>query len=179
MENQWLNDICVPESLKHPKHYENATTLDLVGYRQTDEYSCGFIAGLMVFQYFYPDKSVEDFHKLVNPSEETGTSARRLMAALRKSGISVGVRKRLSFDELAALVESGKPVITTIDVGEYYHHWVAIYGVARLPKRVYVAGNIIPSWKIFSDKHVVRWSHFDDIWRAEYSVIVCSKKENS
>lgn len=142
----------------------DASVLDVPGYRQTQSYTCGFVAGLMVLHTFKPKANVDRFYTLVEPHPEYGTTTHRLITALNASGVGVGQRNNLTFDALASNIENGFPIITTISHPEpNTQHWIVLYGVGRTPKRVFLAGNgvikrdTIHSWREFRR----RWAEPD------------------
>lgn len=148
--------------------------LKIPGYRQTKSYTCGFVSGLMVLHHFDRKQSAKKFYELCNPHFDWGMSTRKVASALRKSKIKVSIKKLMPFDELANLIEEGKPIITSIKRRDVIQHWVVIYGVNRKTKEVFVAGDkfwFSPAttrmeWKIFR-RRIASGADF----------LVCSKKD--
>ena len=156
---------------------DNAVTLDVKGYRQTDSFSCGFVAGLMALHTFYPKRSIDRFYKLVSPDRDWGTSTTRLLRALRSSGVAVTNQRNLNFDSLYDTVQAGYPLITTVKNGTADdEHWIMIYGVGKSPKRVFIAGNSIPVFGYLTRDHEMRWVDFKKIWAPNGFGLVCSGK---
>lgn len=137
---------------------DDDTVLENVpGYRQTQSYTCGFVAGLMVLHAFKPRASVDAFWKRMNPTEDMGVCNTRLIAALRASGIRVSVRRDLTFAAFDDAVAQRCPVITLVRTREADTlHWVVVYGVGRRPNRIYVAGNGLP----YLSRKVFPWLEF-------------------
>ena len=121
---------------------DDATVLEFPGYRQTQSYTCGFVAGLMVLHGLLPQAGTRRFLRLVDPDPKWGTSTNRLIRSLRASGVVVGRRDGLGFDGVAEHIDAGLPLITTIRrAGRPGLHWVVLYGIGRSPRRVFVAGD--------------------------------------
>lgn len=163
----FLKSVVWEEKLPRPK---GATTLPVRGYRQLDSYSCGFVAGLTVLHLLKPYSVGMQFHKKCNPSEEDGTCEYRLTTALRKSGVSVYSRKKLSFEDIARYIEAGKPIIVTVklDNDVDMSHWCTIYGVNRNSRMVYVSGSWTKSYT---------WARFQSAWFGIGDGLVCSWKQ--
>ncbi len=134
--------ICViSDPLRHPSS-SDVVTLDIPGYRQTNSFSCGFAAGLMVLHAFRPTASIDAFYRKVRPTSERGASTRKVVDALRKSGVGVSVRTNLSFRTIRETVDQGFPIIACVHTNEPdVHHWVVIYGYGLKPNRLFIAGN--------------------------------------
>jgi hypothetical protein len=146
------------------------TVLNVPGYRQTQSYSCAFVAGLMVLHTFKPKASIDMFWQKVRPREIDGVTNTRLIQALRQSGLGVRVVKKLTYATFACAIEQGFPAITLVKTRERdTAHWVVVYGVGENPKRIFVAGNGIP----FLSKKVVPWSRFRHMLAAEKFGLLC------
>jgi hypothetical protein len=130
--------------LSHPRARE-VTTLMVPGYKQTQTYTCGFVAGLMVLHALYPKSSSLAFYRRVNPDPEMGTTIKKLLEALKLSGIGASVRRGMQFRDIQRHIDAGFPIITLVKTGEKdTTHWVVIYGYGnesgKNPPRVFVAG---------------------------------------
>lgn len=132
--------VCVPDRLAHPR---GAVTLDLAGYSQVDEFSCGAVAGWMVVEAFDARRSFERFYERCGTTDAHGTSTARLARALRESGLGVQHARRVSFARLCRAIDDGCPVICAVDHDKRDHeqHWLVVYGYQARPARVFVAGN--------------------------------------
>ncbi len=174
----WVADVTklrsLPDVLSHPGG-PNVETLKIPAYCQTQSFSCGFVAGLMVLRYFSPDACAEAFYASVNADPETGTSAGMLTRALRRHGVSVSVRADLTFAAIAAAIDRGRPVALIINTScPDYSHWVLVYGYGRWPSRVYVAGNGLP----LVSRKVYDWREFRaHQWRTQGEGLVCWKRK--
>ncbi|MES2528711.1 MAG: C39 family peptidase [Bdellovibrionota bacterium] len=147
--------------------------LNVPGYRQTKSYTCGFVSGLMVLHHFDRKQNAKKFYELCNPHFDWGMSTRKVASALRKKNIKVSIKKLMPFDELASLIEEGKPIITSIKRRDVIQHWVVIYGVNRKTKEVFVAGDKF--W--FSPvKTRMDWKSFRRRVASGADFLVCSKK---
>ncbi len=180
----WLDDLTVVTGVKlvadpltHPPPADDAVTLRMPGYRQTDSFSCGFVAGLMAVHALHPRRSVGRFYDLVSPHRVTGTSNARLVQALRASGVVVTARKDLDFHGVAAAIHAGAPVVTTIATGcADTWHWVTLYGVGERPRRVFLAGSGTPGWSRARREHEMLWGEFAGIWRPRGFGLVCRRR---
>ena len=166
----------VPDILHHPAD-SNVETLKIPGLFQTQAYTCGFVAGLMILRYFKPGADAERFYGRVRPNVNTGTSQRKLMAALREQGIAVTWRSGLDFDGVATAIGKGRPMAVLVRTGiRRQFHWVVVYGVGRRPRRVYVAANGLP---LLSQKEY-GWREFRmSLWAPAGFALVCSKRKRT
>lgn len=152
---------------------EGETVLALPGYRQTQTYTCGAVAGLMVLHTFHPRRSPRRFIRRTAPVPHKGTPTARLVRALEASGVGVLERHDLDFARIAEWIEDGRPIITLVDRGEYKRHWVVLYGVARRPRRLLVAGNgSLPRLS----SHRYPWGDFKRSWTENGFGLVCCGK---
>ncbi len=149
------------ERLAHPGT-SDVTTLLIPGYKQTQAYTCGFVAGLMVLHALYPKASAEAFYRRVRPDPKMGTSNKKLIQALRQSGVSLSVvSSGLGFPEIQRNIDSGFPILTILKTNsDNEAHWVAIYGygikTGKASNRIFVAGNGLP----FFNQPAIPWSRF-------------------
>ncbi len=149
------------ERLDHPGTCD-VTTLLVPGYKQTQAYTCGFVAGLMVLHALYPKASAEAFYRRVRPDPKMGTSNKKLIQALRHSGVSLSVvSSGLGFPEIQRNIDSGFPILTLLKTNsEDVTHWVVIYGYGiksgKAPKRIFAAGNGLP----FFNQPAIPWPRF-------------------
>ncbi|MEI6236448.1 MAG: papain-like cysteine protease family protein [Planctomycetota bacterium] len=141
-------DLFGIDYVEHPLEYgeydPSVTTLSVPGYRQTQTFSCGYVAGMMVLHTFYPRRSKTAFWNKVLPDREFGVQTERLTKALRQSNLKVTLRKKLTFDEIAANIEASRPIIAEVKSRFADSHWVVIYGIGRSPKRIFIAGCGLP-----------------------------------
>ena len=133
--------VCVPDRLAHPS---DAVTLDLSGYSQIDDFSCGAVAGWIVLEAFDRRRSFRKFYDCCSPKNPGGTSTPRLAHALRENcrGVQL-LRHRISFARLCRAIDDGFPVICCVDHDKRddFSHWLVAYGYQQRPARVLVAGN--------------------------------------
>lgn len=148
-----LGFILIPDLLPDHSKRRGESKLRLSGHCQTDSYSCGVAAGWSALKFLIPGSNLERFDFDCRPNTESGTSSERLMKALRKHGASVSTGK-LGFAMIAKNIRAGKPVLTAIHLRHDVWHWVAIYGFARKPQRVYLSGRLIPGFS----SHWLPWS---------------------
>ena len=149
---------------------DRETTLEIPGYRQTQLYTCGFVAGLMVLHTFKPKASADRFYAKVDPDPEWGIETGPLARALRRSGIGVRIRHDLTFSEICGSIEDGYHIISTVRQGGPDDlHWIVVYGCGRSPNVVFVAGNGLP----YLGKKKVAWSDFARLWSPRGNGLVC------
>jgi hypothetical protein len=136
--------VLVDDWLRHPVD-PNVLTLRVPGYRQTNTFACGFAAAATVVRYYYPRRSLNRLHELVEPDPESGTSTARLKAALRASRVAVREHDDLKWRDIYRAINQGWPVIVTVATRRADTlHWCVIYGVGRKPNRVFIAGQGLP-----------------------------------
>lgn len=163
----------VGDRLPRQQSEQDAVLEDVPGYRQTQSYTCGFVAGLMVLHTFKPRASVDAFWKRVSPEDRMEVTNNRLIQALRKSGIRVGVTRDLTFTTFCQAIERRRPIATFVKTRDADTlHWVVVYGVGRNPNRIYVAGNGLP----YFSKKVVAWREFHRELAADAIGLVCWAK---
>ncbi len=149
----------IDDPLPGPRN-DDEVILDVPGYRQTKDYTCGFVAGLIVLHTFFPKRSAARFLKDTRPRESWGLTSWKLVKVLRKNGVGISKRLKMSFRGVKKEIDLGFPIITSVKTnvrGEY--HWVVIYGYGQRPHRVFVAGNGIPYLDFIRGKDAL-WSKF-------------------
>ena len=154
----------------------NEFKLPVRGYSQLDSYSCGVAAGWSVLRYFKPGAIFREFDEACAPSPRTGTSTRKLAAALRRHDLRVFPLRDLDFEAITAFLESGFPLLTTIRDPEWEkntHHWVVIYGFGWRPRRMHFVGRAIPGFT----KRGLSWRKFKSLWTGRDDSLVCIPKE--
>ena len=154
----------------------NEFKLPLRGYSQLDSPSCGVSAGWSVLRYLKCGAIFKEFDDTCAPSPRTGTSTRKLAAALRRHDLRVFPLRDLDFEAITAFLESGFPILTTIREPHWEkdkHHWVAIYGFGWRPRRIHFVGRAIPG---FTKRELV-WRKFKSLWTGRDDSLVCIPKE--
>ncbi len=157
--------------------HPDAVVLDVPGLRQTRDYSCGYVAALMVVWTFRrprsragQTKSMTALWYRVEPDTETGTSTTRMIAALRASGIGVSHRRNLDFEGIVGAITDGFPIIVVVKTARPdTEHWVVVYGANPTLRTVFVAGNELP----LIGKNEYRWAEFRRIWAEPGQGLVC------
>jgi hypothetical protein len=143
-------------------------TLDLVGYRQIDSYSCGAVAAAMIARAMRPGLRFQQVHAAVSPSPVTGASVTRVTRALRSLGVGVSPKNRLTFAGVCAAIDAGCPLCVHVGRGAVTH-WVVIYGYGRRPELVFVAGQGLP----FLARQRVPWRQFRSQWHPPRPALLC------
>jgi hypothetical protein len=173
LTSQWRNKFFEVISLKYISqslaYDKDAITLKLPGYLQTEDYTCGWVAGLMVLHRFYPEADENLFLKQIRPHIQNGTSTTKLVQALRANNIGVRVHNDLKFSTVVESIKNGSPIITCIEKGDD-DHWIVIYGVKETPKEVYVAGNSLLGTQTYT------WVEFRKLMRPRGFGLVCCKR---
>ena len=149
---------------------DDETKLAVPFYCQTDWYSCGAIAGWAIVEYFHPKADFDRFYGDCNPHPEEGMGETRLIHALRRHGIGVGVRGDLDFDSITESIESGYPIIACI--GHEFgggDHWIIIYGVGHKPKRLFLANIVCPG----CSHEEYAWREFRSEWSPRGHGLIC------
>jgi ABC-type bacteriocin/lantibiotic exporter with double-glycine peptidase domain len=147
-------------------------TLDLPGYQQLDNYSCGAVAVAMVVKSLKPAMGFERIYAAVNPHREYGTATSRAIRAMSALGIRVSRKQSLRFDDICTAIDAGRPVMVCVTTSEKgTDHWVVIYGYGRRPNLVFVAGQGWP----FIVRHRMKWREFRRRWSPAGEGLVCWK----
>lgn len=143
--------------------------LDLPGYWQTDDYSCGFVAALTVVHFFYPEIPADEVLASVRPSPEAGCDAKRVVKALAHFGIDATYRNDLGPKRLHRLAGKGLPVIVTVWPEDYgCDHWTVVRGIDLDARRIFLCN--------YSGVEADGGMAFDDfaaIWFGRGEGVVC------
>lgn len=168
--SDWTDFVATRVPLRRASRAEEVT-LDLPGYCQLDSFGCGAIAGVMALKHFQPRASFSAFYARVSPLPTNGTATYRLVRALRQSGLRVAERHALTFVDLCAAIDAGRPVLVVVhNPGSDSAHWVVVYGYGRNPSQVFLATNGLP-W--LSNRMPLR--KFTRIWAPPGNGLVCAK----
>lgn len=155
----------------------NEFKLPMRGYSQLDSYSCGLAAGWSVLRYFKRGAIFRAFDEACAPSPRTGTSTRKLAAALRHHDLRIFPLRDLDFKAITAFLESGFPILTTIREPHWekdQHHWAVIYGFGWRPRRMHFVGRVgVPGFT----KRELSWRKFKSLWTGRDDSLVCIPKE--
>jgi len=137
-------------------------------YSQADWYSCGPVAASMVVETFHPHADFAALYRACRPEPLVGTSAPKIVRALRRFGVGVSVRRNLGFDSLATAIESGFPIIAGVACGED-GHWVVVYGVNRRERRLFVSNVGL----IGHSRQECTWREWKSWWDPAGDALVC------
>ena len=124
-----------PFAVAHEPEDPGVSTLELSGFRQARNYSCGYAAALMILRYFERDLRGRQLFEELGTARD-GTSQSAILRVLRAQGLSVNIRYDADFERIIRAIEGGKPCIAYLIDEE---HWIVIYGYGRSPERVFVA----------------------------------------
>lgn len=153
---------------------DSETKLAVPFFCQTDWYSCGAVAGWSVLKYLRPGASFPAFYRDTNPLPLLGTTEGKLVHALRRHGVGVSIRRRLSFAGIHAAIERGHPVI--VGIGHEFEdgdHWVVVYGTGRRPQRVFVCNWLRPG----RSRQELSWAEFRALWNPRGRGLICWGKD--
>jgi hypothetical protein len=130
--------IVAPVCLPDPPN-DKCVFLDIPGYKQVGDNTCGVAAGLMVLHAIDKRRSAKKFYDLCNPTEEFGVGSGKLITALRASSVQVSVKRDLGLGTIDSTLRAGYPIITTVKYGKSDLHWVVIFGCDLWQQKVWVA----------------------------------------
>lgn len=167
--------VMINDLLKHPGTPGVVTLRRMPGYRQTDSFSCGLIAAAMVLHCFFPRRSLNRLAEMVRPDPENGTTTARMKSALRKSGIAVTDHEDLKWQDIRRAITNGQPVVVSVNSRKATElHWVVIYGAAKRPNRVFLAGHGIP-W--VGKKEFSYYEFRTAMWNPVGNGLICRKRQ--
>lgn len=163
----------LPDVLSHPRgpHVE---TIRIPAFVQTQTYTCGPVAALMVVRHFRPEYPAGKVYSRADADPDYGTGVGRLVRVLRECGIRVRERSNLAFRDIVDAIDRGRPVITVVNTDrERVSHWVVLYGYGKKPSRVFLAANGPP----VVGRREYRWDEFlKHHWTAAGFGLVCGRK---
>ncbi len=138
---------------------------------QYDSHSCGFLAALVVAQYFDPSASAMDVLKAMPkgylPSPTRGLSEYGMRRTLARFGIECPNRERLGWAGLLKRTTEGRPVIVTVLPEDWdYDHWTVIRKVTDY--RVWLSN-------YDEVNECLSWDRFSDMWRPYGEGMVCRR----
>ncbi len=131
----------VTEPLPHPDR-PRCRTLMIPGYRQVQNFTCGFVAAANILHLFSPEAELEPLYGMLDDSD--GTAEWQIVSALRRHDVNVRRRTTLGFPDICRAVDNGRPVICAVSAW-LSGHWVVIYGYDKVHRTLFVCGNgILP-----------------------------------
>jgi len=151
---------------------ERAGRFPIPRVHQEDEHSCGFLAALVVAQYFDPTVSARDVLAAVPknwlPSPTRGLSEYGVRKTLSRFRIECPNREGLGWRKLLRLTTEGAPVIVTVlPEGWDFDHWVVIRGMTS--RHVWVS-----NYAYADDGRLTR-RQFSDMWYPYGEAMVCRR----
>ena len=148
----------------------DVTLLDVPGYTQLSDYTCGYVAGLMILHSYKPEACVDEFWYKCNLDEKDGMQTEDLSKALRESGLGTSIRYNMSFKQIAKTINEGFPIAVCVEAGGDDEHWGVIYGVREgEDQSIFFAAGGVPllTSKEFS------WKKFLTKWESTRVALVC------
>jgi hypothetical protein len=150
---------------------EDEVKLELIGYRQLDEYSCGPVAAWSILEIFHPGVvSFPTFYKDCKMDED-GSNEYQIINALRKNGVGIGIRDELDFEDIVKIIDKGFPVLGSITHPGFADHWLVIYGYGMNPPRL-CTSNHYGNHDAHSRKQL-SWDHWLSLWDVESRYLIC------
>lgn len=151
---------------------DNEIKLNLTGYRQTTDVSCGASAAWPIVQEFSPKIGFQQFFRMTK-CDSDGIDDDELARALRKCGIGVSIRFGLTQKEIYDTINKGYPILTGIMHGkseddERIPHWVLIFGVS--PEKIYTMNNYILG---AHGRAEFTWDQWEEIVDKESNFLTC------
>lgn len=139
---------------------------------QQDSHSCGFLAALVVAQYFDPSVTIRDVLEALPinwlPGPTKGLSEYGVRFALKRFGIECPNRESLGWSKLLKLTMKGQPVIVTVLPEDWdYDHWVVIRGMTS--RHVWIS-----NYHYADDARLTR-RQFSEMWYHYGEGMVCRK----
>ncbi|MGJ8653018.1 MAG: cysteine peptidase family C39 domain-containing protein [Opitutaceae bacterium] len=170
----YLNEIseltgvrAVIDPLPHPKRAQCETSA-IPGYKQVQDYSCGFIAAANVLHLFNPEAELEHLYAALD--DRDGTNESDVIEALRAYGLGVRRRTTLDYTSMCEAVRDGSPVICAVQA-HFSLHWVVIYGYDSKSETVFICGNgLLPRL----NKKELTYEDFCEKWKPKGNGLVCS-----
>ena len=141
----------------------NGNTLNIDGFRQVRNYTCGYVTTAMVLTYFGASIHGKDLFARLGTGRD-GTRQGAIVRELRMRGVRANVRYDVDFERIRTEVDRGKLIVSYLADVE---HWVVIYGYQHLPCSVFVA-DPRPNEVCMQD-----WEHYGP--RLNRFGIVCSQ----
>jgi len=163
----------LPNKLIHKPGDPTVETLKMPVWTQTQSYSCGFVATLMVLRYFHLDfKGAEEVFRDTKPDTEKGVKPGKVIKVLRDYGVQVSKREEMDFADIRDAIDAGRPILTAVNIDEDTAHWVVIYGYGTRKKQVFIAPYSKPFVKCAK---ALGWDLFrKDFWERPGFGLVCS-----
>ena len=139
---------------------------------QYDNHSCGFLAALVVAQYFDPSVTVWDVLEAMplgwQPSPKWGLPGWGIRETLSYLGIECPSSEGLGWADLMEATMEGNPVIATLDGPDWIcDHWVVIRGMKD--RKVWLSNY---DW---SPAGRLSWKEFSRQWSPHGEAMICRK----
>ncbi len=157
----------VIDPLPHPRRAK-CKTLVIPGYKQVQNYTCGFIAAANVLHLFSPEADLHALYAKLDDHE--GTTETEVASALRLYGVAVRRRTTLDFPSLRKALRSGAPIICSVQ-STFHGHWVVVYGYDSVRESVFVCGN--GNLPVLNRKEV-NFERFCEKWDPSGNGLVCT-----
>jgi Papain-like cysteine protease AvrRpt2 len=161
---------------------ERAGRFPIPRVHQLDEHSCGFLAALVVAQYFDPSVTVRDVLEAVprgwQPSPQWGLSGHKLARTLAKFGIECPNREGLGWRKLLKLTTEGHPVIVTVHPdGWLCDHWTVVRGLKDRSRKILLSNPAPKGYEYdgLAKDGSMSWSDFNGIWSPRGAGLVCTR----
>ena len=172
-----------PLTSPYPKRIHDGALIQMVGYHQQKDWTCGPASILMVEKYYFPNSPLTEaaIESPALTTEEMGTSLEGMRAYYAQAGWTLLVKENATTDDLLRAIRKGIPTI--VGWCDWGGHWAVPVGYdLRRGKDVYWQDDQI----IFRDPYdqtddvVDAYSdfslwRFNDMWE-EYNYITPGRK---
>lgn len=112
-----------------------------VHYRQLRSSECGLAACKTVLEAFGIKAGDERIKRGLKISSKYGTSTTAMICFLRRNGLRVGKIKNPRFGDLVDAISRDSIILTTVRRSSEVEHWVALFDVEVLERKVSVSGD--------------------------------------
>jgi hypothetical protein len=145
--------------------------LEVPGYRQLDEFSCGPVAAWSIIETFHPGSIAFGNFYLDCKMDEDGSNEYQIIDALRKHGVGVGIRDELDFEDVVKTIDRGFPILGSVTHPGYADHWLVIYGYGLNPERLFTCNH--PRSSGLHGREEMKWKSWLRLWDDESRYLVC------
>jgi len=149
---------------------ENEVKLEVPGYRQMDDHSCGPVAAWSILQTFHPGSTSYHAFYADCEADEDGANEIQIIRALRMNRIGVGLRDEMTFKDLIKTIDRGFPILSSIRQRGWEDHWVCIYGYGLKPSRVFTCNH---AQNGSHGRKEYRWSEWRRRWDPSSQYLIC------
>ncbi|HEY0257064.1 MAG TPA: papain-like cysteine protease family protein [Candidatus Methylacidiphilales bacterium] len=123
------------------------------------------MATTSILEIFHPGVvSFATFYKAYKMDED-GSNEYQIISALRKNGVTVGIRDEWDFEDIVKTINKGFPILGSITHPGQADHWLVIYGYGMGPPRL-CTSNHTGNHDTHGRKQL-NWDHWLSLWDVE------------